>query len=372
MTQLFAPRPSRPAKPEGDRRRRLLPPFFRNPDTRSVEIGVAGTILVHLLLLLFAPHIFQSKPVYSTRRPSTPRQFDIELSPEPPPKPQPPLPKKFVEANPNANNNIPDRTTNIAAQNQQVAQEKPNPTGKSDMPTLEGRKDIQSTQIVTGTLAKPERAPIVPPSPMTPPKPTVVTPRQQQNPLTGFEKKEGEEQDAFGSNVSNLPDNAKPIPQKVPGATDVPLIQNASSTAPQIDPRHPQPRPTLEQLHVRPAIFAENKMGTSNIGPVALDARWDAYAEYIQRMLETVQREWDNILSQSTYPPEGTTVQVKFRMTSDGRISAILDVNSTSTEQGKQACEVAITNPSPYGKWTDEMIAVLGNEQDMTFMFYYQ
>ena len=56
-----------------------------------------------------------------------------------------------------------------------------------------------------------------------------------------------------------------------------------------------------------------------------------------------------------TYPPSGTTVEVKFKMTSDGKIAALIDVNSTSTEQGRQACISAIFNPSPYGKWTDEM-----------------
>jgi hypothetical protein len=276
-----------------------------------------------------------------------------------------------VEANPNANNNTPDRTTNFAAQNQQVAQEKPT-TGKSDMPSLEGRKDVQSTQIVTGSLAKPEHTqPVVPPSPVTPPKPTQVAPKQQQNPLSGYEKKEGDDKDAYGSNISNQPDNAKDIPQKVDGAKTTSAV-TSTSTVPQIDPRHPQPRPTLEQQHVRPAIFAENKVGTSNIGPMALDARWSSYGEYLQRMIETIQREWDNILGGRTYPPSGTTVQVKFRMTSDGKIAEIIDVNSTSTEQGKQACESAITNPSPYGKWTDEMIAVLGDQQEMTFVFYYQ
>ena len=28
--------------------------------------------------------------------------------------------------------------------------------------------------------------------------------------------------------------------------------------------------------------------------------------------------------------------------------------------------------PSPYGKWTDDMVAILGKEQTMTFIFYYQ
>jgi len=37
-----------------------------------------------------------------------------------------------------------------------------------------------------------------------------------------------------------------------------------------------------------------------------------------------------------------------------------------------RACVSAITTRAPYGDWTDDMIAVLGSEQEMTFSFYYQ
>jgi hypothetical protein len=55
-----------------------------------------------------------------------------------------------------------------------------------------------------------------------------------------------------------------------------------------------------------------------------------------------------------------------------GKITEILDVESTSSEQGKQSCVSAITLTAPYGDWTDDMIAVLGNSQELTFRFYYQ
>ncbi len=107
--------------------------------------------------------------------------------------------------------------------------------------------------------------------------------------------------------------------------------------------------------------------------PSSIDAKWSNYGVYLQRMIETVQIQWDRILLSSTlYPPSGTTVTVKFRMDSDGKITAIVDVKNTSNEQGKEACISAITARSPYGKWSDDMIAVLGDSQEMTFTFYYQ
>ena len=36
------------------------------------------------------------------------------------------------------------------------------------------------------------------------------------------------------------------------------------------------------------------------------------------------------------------------------------------------ACVSAITDRAPYGPWTDDMKAMLGSQQEMTFTFYYQ
>src|SRR5580698_10420713 len=202
---------------------------------------------------------------------------------------------KFVEANPNANNNTPDRTTNFAAQNQQVAQEKPTPNGKRDMPALEGQKDIKTNQIVTGTLEKQQPQAPVAPAKVAPPKAAVTPPKQEQNPLAGADKAQSKNPDGFGIAQAKVDDNAKPIMEKVVGAKDPPPRDNANGTAAAIDPRHPQPRKTLQQ-HVRHAMTTENKFGTSNIGPTAVDARWSNYGEYLQRLIESVQIEWDKIL----------------------------------------------------------------------------
>jgi len=129
----------------------------------------------------------------------------------------------------------------------------------------------------------------------------------------------------------------------------------------------------LEQVHTRPAVFNDNQFGTSNIGPVAYDAKWSNYGAYLHKMLESIQVQWDRILIDSrTEPPSGTTVTVKFTIDLHGKIAAIVDVESTSTEQGKQSCISAITLTAPYGDWTDDMIAVLGTSQDIALEFYYQ
>ena len=353
---------------------------WEDPESRSTLVGVAGVIIFYVLLWLASPYLFRVDPITaSAHRPhASPRQFSIELAPDTfvKPAPKPPPPNKFVETNPDAPENIPDKTTNFAAQNQQVAQEKPTVDGKSDMPALAGKKDFENTQIVSGQLVKPvELMEAVPPPDVTPPsEKTVQAPKLEQNPLTGTEKKEGESKDGFASNVSKITENTRAIPTRIEGVKNVPLLPDAFAAQPAIDPQRPRPRPTVVKTQqVRPAILAERLAGTANIGPTAVDARWSSYGAYLQRMIESVQIQWEKLLTESkVYPTSGSTVTVKFVMDSEGKISRIVNLDSTASDAASRACVSAITDRAPYGTWTDDMKAVLGEQQEMTFTFYYQ
>jgi hypothetical protein len=353
--------------------RRAAARFWQDPESRSVIVGILGVLLVHLLLFAFAPYLLRTDEVdVSAKDRLAARQFNIEISPEAfAPLPKPPPPNKYVEANPNAPDIVPDKTNNFSSKNQVLAQEKPQLDQHNDKPKLEGKKDIESNQTVSGQLTKPMDSVPVVQSVATPSK-TMTAPKQAQDPLAGFEKlKEGT--DGIGSNIGKVPDVAKPMPEKVDGAKDAPKIEGAVSLEPVVDPRKPRARPVLEQTHTRPAIFEENNFGTSNIGPVAYSAKWSSYGTYLHKMMEAIQIQWDRILLDSrTEPPSGTYVTVKFTMDSKGKITEITEVESTSSEQGKQSCITAITMTAPYGDWTDDMIAVLGNSQELTFRFYYE
>jgi hypothetical protein len=138
-------------------------------------------------------------------------------------------------------------------------------------------------------------------------------------------------------------------------------------------PKKARARPSLVNPHTLPAIFEDNQFGTSNIGPVAFSAKWSAYGEYLHKMMEAIQIQWDRILIESrTEPPSNTVVTVKFTLDFHGKVTSIVDIKNTSDEQGKQSCLDAITTTAPYGEWTDDMIATLGSSQELTFQFYYQ
>jgi hypothetical protein len=349
---------------------------------RSVQVGLVLALIVWCgLLFLFglaAKHLGGGDLAVTDNfsRPVKPA-FDIEIAPDEfiLPKKEPPPPDRFVEANPDAPENTPDKTRNFAAQNQQVAQEKPTPDGKSDTPATEGKKDHESTQIVSGELTPPQETP--PPSP--PPSPEVMEAiaaaqaQREQNPLAGTEKVTGESATGYGFNIAKPTDKPSDVPEKVEGLPDAPIIVGAPQmTQPRIDPNKPQPRPRIN-TRARPAVLADNKFGTDNIGPVAFDSRWSQFGQYLQQLIETVQVQWERLLVDSrAYPPPGSQCTVKFRLYSDGSIREIVSSEGSGGRQFEQICIAGITTRAPYGNWTDDMTAVFGEFTELTFTFYVQ
>jgi hypothetical protein len=375
---LLLERPQKDQPPMSDARNL----FGAGDRGRSIQVGLILAIVVWCALLylfgLAAKHLNSEQSAMDlVSRPVKPA-FDIEIAPEQfiLPEKTPPPPDRFVETNPDAPENTPDKTKNFGAQNQQVAQEKPTPDGKSDTPATEGKQDHQSNQIVSGELTTPLE---LPPPPTAPPSPEIMEAiaaaqaQREQNPLAGTEKITGESTTGYGFNIAKPTAKPTDVPEKVEGLPDAPLIVGAPQmTQPRIDPNRPQPRPRIN-TRARPAVLADNKFGTDNIGAVAFDARWSQYGQYLQQLIETVQVQWERILRESrAYPPSGSQVQVKFLLAKDGSISQILSVEGSGGTQYERTCVSGITTRAPYGKWTDDMIAVLGDSQELTFTFYIQ
>ena len=369
-------------KPKPARRHSAWPRLSANSDVRAVQIGVLATLVFHLLLLWLAPRVERLIGREDMSRAPTvaDRTFEIQIAPDEFKQPAPPPPpQKFVEANPNAPDNAPDKTNNFAAQNQQVAQEKPTPDHKSDTPAIKGDKNRNVTALVTGRLADPQ--PNHPPAQQAatePETPEQAAARRAQTPLTGVESIEGKSPDGLGSNVAKFAPNATPVPERVEGSPDARSDQGPtkglyySST---INPKHPQPRKFLPSnvVKARPSPLKNNEFGTENIGAVAYDAKWSGYGEYLKKFIETVQVQWERIINQTnSYPASGTTVIVKFRMDSSGDISEIIKVESGGGRAAKDACVSAIVARKPYGQWTEDMITALGKSQEITFTFFYE
>ena len=363
------------APPERPARRLAVPRFSSDPEVRSVQVGVVATVIIHLLLLLLFPAMFRNDMKGIIRPAAAKPQFNIELAPETFTQTKPPSPFKFVETNPDAPENVPDKTENFGAQNQQVAQEKPTPDGKSDRPAIEGQTEITSTQIVDGRKSDP-----VIPQEVVPPMQTPVATeaveatKRAQDPLSGFDKTVGENKEAVGSNIAPATAHAEDVPEKVEGTRDAPLVVGATSKTIKIDPRTPQPRPQLVK-NVRAAIFQENKLGTSNIGLTAYNAKWSSYGAYLQKLIDAIDARWQDLVSASKhYPQPGSRVTVTFVLNSQGRIASIRTVDGDAGELATNWCVTAISPSAEfsYGEWTSDMLAVFGDKQELTFTFLYR
>jgi hypothetical protein len=104
-----------------------------------------------------------------------------------------------------------------------------------------------------------------------------------------------------------------------------------------------------------------------------IDPEWVPFQPYLQKLIETVQLEWERALAESRIsPPSGTSVTVVFQMTMDGKISKIISVEGSSNERGKKGCVAAITSRAPYSRWTPEMVTALGQSRELTFTFFYE
>jgi hypothetical protein len=355
------------------------PPPERESEGRSIEIGLVCTILFHVLILWLAPKFPVEKFTGAVRfMPAQARGTDlnIQLAPgdlPPPPRPQA-QPFRFVETNPNAPENTPDRTDNFGAQNQQAAQPDPDKNSKERMPRTQGRDDFKNdSQILSGDMAKPqlgEAAPLsVANSPATSAEQQQA--RAQEVPLPGFEKKEGDNKEGVGTNISESKLPTTNGTKLVDGTRDATNADGLSfSTNPSTGRPQPRPRPRLTEAP--PAILQNRIVGTADAGPIALDARWSEFGQYMNEFVAIVREQWYSILDKSRVsPPTHSFCIIRFKLNSDGETTIQQVPEETCGKQGVWAAQGAIQDRQPYRKWSSDMIAVLGNEQEITFRFYY-
>jgi hypothetical protein len=353
----------------------------KDPADRSILIGVVATVLFHVLLAVFSPQfsftefsgVHTGITVNNTNRGQT---FDFELTPPDVPEKQP-APAQFVETNPDAPENEPDKTSNFSNRNQQSAQkEAPKEIDPLNRPSISDAQDKikNDLSIVTGDLSKPQLGAAARPE-------TAQTNDQQeqneqrlrmlQAPDAGFEKVEGKSEEGISSNISQTKAPSTHASQDVEGAPDgkeadgsLVAVTEAHKAQPKARPRLTAPRTTI--LTNRPA-------GTRNLGIVGMDARWSEYGEYIQELVEIIQIQWYRILDESRVsPPRGSHVTITFKINSKGETDIVKVEDSDAGKQGVFTCQNAIQARQPYRKWTEQMIALLGDEQELTFAFYYQ
>lgn len=378
---LTQPKSQRPSSARPPAARPRSPALFE-PENRSISIGIACTILFHVLLLALAP-FFPAEKLTGTHslvadaaaRAKRGADFNIELAnPEPPAEPDM---FRFVETNPDAPENEPDKTSNVSDRNQQSAQpEKPPEIDPENRPSVKGRDDIESNTIVSG-----ERAPPQPGTPMVPLQDALEellsqTPEQaraQQIPLPGIEKAEGESEDGVGTNISRSDAPTTRAAEEIEGLRDAQsqtggLVERKDSTRQQT----PRERPRLASSSTARMSPLQNRVaGTANVGVMGIDARWSDFGVYMRELIDIVDAQWHRLVNEYRgHIPAGSRVVITFTLNADGEVS-ITQVEETAGRVAVGQCQTAITSRMPYRKWTPEMISVLGDQQTLTFSFHY-
>ena len=368
MSQILEPK-NRPKLPK------LLRLSDADPETRSIQVGVVVTLLFHAFLLWLAPMTFQGemRDLFRHEKKVRPEDFSIELAPDEVKPPPAPKLGKFVETNPNAPEAEPDKTDNFARQNQKAAQEVPDKDSKLDMPKTEGKDIKNDTQIVTGSLQKPldaQPAPALPEVKTPPQEVQLQTARQEKIPLPGFEKQEAKQDDGTGANLGAPNPKATDVPDKVDGSSEPQPTEGTGAVAVAASKPQPLPRPRLAQ--VRPGILQSRPIGVSNAGALGVNAHFSEFGDYLQELINIVSTEWDSIVEESRTNPPTSHVTVTFRLNSKGEVAEIMKVEQGEAgAQWTNACVSAITNRAPYRPWTKPMVAVLGEDQVITFTFNY-
>ncbi len=345
---------------------------------RSIGIGIACTVVFHLLLLWLSPRFgldtFSSGHTgISVVKPMQGKTFDFELTP--PPEEEKQRPPNFVETNPDAPENTPDNTANVSNRNQQTAQqEAAKEKDPQNRPSVKGQDEIKSDSIVTGDLSKPQQGAAAQPEVTqndAEQQQQEMKARAEQVPLSGVEKSEGKSDDGLATNISKSQAPTTHADHAVEGAQNGKdpdgglTVQSATNKA------QPKARPRLTAA--RSTILSNRATGTTNIGILGIDARWSEYGEYMQELLEIVQIQWYKILAESQVsPPRGSHVVITFKLNSKGETEIVKVEDADAGKQGVFSCQNAITSRQPYRKWTEQMIAVLGEEQQITLSFYYQ
>lgn len=299
---------------------------------------------------------------------------------------------RFVEVNPEAPENTPDRQDQYSFKNQQLASEKVS-EDPLEAPEVDG--DTQSQKIVQGAL---EQAPPLPPgvySPQVKPgegdgtdggkpgaiaqlTPTPVPPLPapaflEQASVTEEGPGSRLEAPGIGTEVTPDPDPDAPINVYKPSPQSPSVQQaqsgegNGGSTAKPM----PRERPRLDPELIRGPLM-QSSGATRLRGTLAIDATFSEFGEYQQQFYAALQAGWYQEIE--FYQPIDTsaTVQVRFTIHADGKVTDVEVVRTTASEIASIICESAIIKRSPFRPWTREMVQVFGQKRTLMVAFHYR
>ncbi len=113
--------------------------------------------------------------------------------------------------------------------------------------------------------------------------------------------------------------------------------------------------------------------GVQRRGRFSLDAVESPFAAYDSYIIAAIQKRWYDLIDSAPFAQRTGKVVLEFKLNYDGRIT---DLKMNDNEVGEllaTLCQRAITDPSPYNPWPEDMRKQVGkNYREVLFTFYYE
>lgn len=339
-------------------------------DWRSAIIAFPATVLIHLGIIYVLP-----EGILRMNRPdpeSMVRQ-EYEISLKPPDK------IRFVEASLEPAENDPDRTEYYSFRNQQAADHSSGQIAEN-LPRVDGEEDSQ--KIVNGRLEATkmmhpglEFSALAPGTNGSELLERLKTPEQsaQASVVPAASAPDRTRSDEVIENDSGSGFKRATGPtQKVPDRPWPDINENTvSSDTGTGDTSGPRVRPRLAPELVSGPLMRSNS-SAGRRGNLAVDATFSEFGEYQQRFYAAIQTGWYREIQY--FQPMDTATQVHVRLTlhSDGQVTGVKAVHTTAGAIATLLCENAVSQRSPFRRWTPEMVRVFGDKQVLNLVFHYR
>ena len=348
---------------------------------RASLIALAVTLILHVVLLFLLPdELFMRQ---SVTRPEPDEAIELTLEQPDPEKP------RYVEVNPEAPENEPDRNNRYSFRSQQAADENPD-TSPDDVPTVEGEE--ASLKIVQGSVDASESIPLESgtyklseESVENQGESANVAPPSHPNlplPAPDFIQQKPEVEEGTESRLKVLDSDKQVVKEDL--AVDAPLqlyrmdsenqpTQEPNRASNAADEAKPLPR---KRLTLPPDLvhgpLMRSKSSASRRGAIGIDATFSQFGEYEQQFYAAVQAGWYQEIDFFQPIDTSANVVVQFRIHSDGTVDEVKILQSTASEIATLICQTALTKLSPFRPWTKEMVEVFGQERVIEVTFSYR
>jgi len=281
--------------------------------------------------------------------------------------------EKFVEANPNIPENPPDEVKQFSFRDQQAAQPEISQNNNPDhTPKINGTKESVKIVDALKNTKKPDQQ---------------STPRKNNENKSGkltaqllkpsIESKnktmESKSPDGFFSKKLTG-DTDKKNPEKLIAALQnnnmEPIISLSNNKV-----QKPQKRPKLSRELIHGPLM-KSITSAPRVGTVAIECRLHPYGVYIQKMMQSIEEQWNQLARGSVQYlqrdrlPNKVTWQ--FTLLANGSIQNLSRIDKEGESLPSELCRQAIASRVPFGSWSEKMIKDFGKSDEITISFLYQ